>query len=184
MIALLCVAATAAGPAPAYAAKQPRSTDPATAGLIHVSRVQTTTDGSLLPSGGRVTLTLDVRNPSQKRLSGTVDFWIATLWGTRASSLPTEAVKNLAPGETRTLTATLDGPGQFVVYRAHAVFTPTTAVDGVEAKVQSREALLFVTPTFALSALGVLALAVAVLRAAARRRQAAAVEAGEAVVAE
>lgn len=142
------------------------------AGLVYVGRVQAQTAPSLLPSGGSATLTLDVRNLSKRAISGSVDFWISTPWGARLSALPTARVEDLAPGETRTLTARLDGPGQWTFTTAHAVFTPPAKIDGLGTRPQARQEFLLVPPYFAIASLAVLVLAIAVVRTAVRRDRA------------
>ncbi|MBO1902836.1 hypothetical protein J4H92_12860 [Leucobacter weissii] len=140
-------------------------------GLFLVSALDVAASPNLLPAGGSVAVSLTVRNLSTKKLSGTADFWITTLWGTRVSALPTAEVADLAAGETRTLTAHLDGPGQWALYTAHATFAPDTVVEnGSEA--QSRDAFLFFPPLFAFACLLLIAVALVVLRFALRRRAA------------
>ncbi|MBN9613593.1 MAG: hypothetical protein J0H64_09085, partial [Actinobacteria bacterium] len=125
---------------------------------------------SILPSGGAVDLTVSVRNLTKRKLPGTVEFWISTPWGSRASSLPVEKLKPLAPGETRTLTARLEGPGQWTAFTAHAVFTPPSVVDKLDTPAQVRTEFFLVPPFFALAALAVLLLGSTVIRLALRRR--------------
>lgn len=120
-------------------------------GLIYVSAAHVTTPHSLAPSGGTVPVTISVRNLSTKTITGTVDFWITTLWGWRMSDIPTTDVEALAPGETREITAQLPGPGQWTLFTAHATYTPPAAVDGVEMHPLTRENFLLVPPYFALA---------------------------------
>lgn len=172
LLAAGIVFAPGASAAPAAAATTPAGTPlTGTAGLIYVSPVRTAVSPGILPSGGAVDLTVSVRNLTKRKLPGTVEFWITTPWGARTSALPAETLKPLAPGETRTLTARLDGPGQWTFFTAHAVFTPPAMVDKLPTSPQTRTEFFVVPPFFALAALAVLALGLAVLRQALRRRR-------------
>jgi len=176
MLGLLLAAGIALAPvAPAASA----ATTPAPAGtplagtdgLVYMSPVRTAVTPGILPAGGAVDLTVSVRNLTKRKLPGTVEFWISTPWGARTSALPVEKLKPLAPGETRTLTARLDGPGQWAFFTAHAVFTPPAVVDKLRTPPLTRTEFFVVPPFFSLAALAVLALGLAVLRLALRRRR-------------
>lgn len=175
LVALILAAGAsgAAGATPALAAAKDQPAPEASAGpQVFVSSLRTSTTPSLLISGGTVQAELTVRNLSEKKLDGTVEFWITTPWGSRVSALPAAEVKPLVAGETRTLTAHLEGPGQFVLYTAHAAFTPADAAgDATSNAMHTRSALFPVVPFFAIVSAVVLALLVLVVRSALRRRE-------------
>lgn len=120
-------------------------------GLLYLSGVHGEITHSLLPSGGDVLVSVTVRNISSQAIDGSLELWITTLWGWRMSELAGIEVTALNPGETRTITARLSGPGQWAFHEAHATFTPPETIDGVETPPLTRESFLFVPPYFALA---------------------------------
>ena len=125
------------------------------AGLIYVSAARTAPRFSLHPDGGEVAIVLSLRNVASETVDGTARFWITTAWGWGASEPVEVEVTALAPGETRELTATLPGPGQWAFYQAHAEYTPPATVDGVDLAAITRTEFLFILPLFALGVAGV-----------------------------
>lgn len=125
------------------------------AGLIYVSAAHTAPRLSLHPDGGEVAIVLSLRNVASETVDGTARFWITTAWGWGASEPVEVEVTALAPGETRELTATLPGPGQWAFYQAHAEYTPPATVDGVDLAAITRTEFLFILPLFALGVAGV-----------------------------
>lgn len=120
------------------------------AGLIYVSAARTAPNLTLHPDGGEVAIVLTLRNLAGETVDGTARFWITTAWGWGASEPVEVEVPALAPGETRELTATLPGPGQWAFYQAHAAYTPPASVDGVDLAAITRTENLFILPLFAL----------------------------------
>lgn len=118
------------------------------AGLFYVSAAHTTPSLTIHPNGGEVKIVLSIRNVAGETIDGAARFWINTAWGWQMSEVVEEQVLALAPGETRELTATLPGPGQWTFYQAHAEFLPPATVDGVDLKPIVRAENTMVFPLF------------------------------------
>lgn len=119
------------------------------AGLIYVSMAHATPGLSFHPDGGEVAIVLSIRNVSGETLDGVARFKIATAWGWQASEDLEVAVAALVPGETRVLTATLPGPGQWAFYQTQVSFIPPEKVDNVELAPIVRSENFLVLPLFA-----------------------------------
>lgn len=121
------------------------------AGLIYVSNVRSTGSWSLHPDGGEVRIVLVIRNVSGETVNGVARFWITTAWGWMMVEPVETEVNELVPGETRELTATLPGPGQWIFYQTHAEFIPPESVDGVELNPITRAENIIVVPWFSIA---------------------------------
>lgn len=133
------------------------------AGLIYVSTARTAPSLTLHPDGGAVAVVLTVRSVAGETIDGAAKFWLTTAWGWPASPPIEVDVPALSPGETRELTATLSGPGQWTFYQAHAEFTPPASVDGVELSAITRTENFLILPLFTLGIAIALAAAVGVV---------------------
>ena len=120
------------------------------AGVLHVSGLSWTYRASINPFAGTVDLRLTVRNVYPQAIDASATFWVTQLFGGTVG-LPVEiAVPELKPEETRTVTATIEGIGQWTVLNAHATLTPPAMVDDIEMSPIVRETWVWVVPWFAL----------------------------------
>lgn len=121
------------------------------AGLIYVSALRASSSPSILPDGGDVSLVVSIRNLSGETIDGAASFWLSAGFGLTVSDVIEVDVPALAPGETRTLTANLPGPGQWTLLQANATYTPPPTIDGVDVQAITRTENVLVAPWFTLS---------------------------------
>lgn len=117
-------------------------------GVLHVGGLLSSYQPSLNPFGGDLELAFTVRNVSKSTVEATADFWMEGPFGNRISSADGVRVAELKPGETRTVSASLPGVGQWTVLSAHATFTPPTVVDETELSPLTRDSTAFALPWF------------------------------------
>ncbi|PVW04384.1 hypothetical protein DEA06_10290 [Microbacterium sp. Gd 4-13] len=117
-------------------------------GMLSIGGLSTSYRPSFNPFGGDLELSFTVRNTSQSTVDATADFWMEGPFGLRISSADDVAVAALKPGETRTVSASLPGVGQWTVLTAHTTFTPPEMVDDVQLTPLTRDATVFALPWF------------------------------------
>lgn len=133
----------------------------AAGGVLYVSGVRTTYERSRDPRGGRLHLSLVVRNATALPLDATVEYGARALFGIDLGAGENIALRDLAPGDTRTVEATVDGVGQWGLLEAHMTLNPPLDVVGVEVTALERERWVFVPPWYLFGFVLVVALAVA-----------------------
>jgi len=132
-------------------------TDPVVlAGILAVSGLTATSHPNVGPDGGEIDLKFTVKNLTTTPIDSTLRFWVDNALGLEIRSVDDASLTGLPGGETRTVTATLPGMGQWSAYNTHVTLTPPASVDGTELTPMTRDALLLVPPYFVLliSALG------------------------------
>jgi hypothetical protein len=117
-------------------------------GMLSIGGLSSSYRPSFNPFGGDLELSFTVRNTSQSTVDATADFWMEGPFGLRISSADDVAVAALKPGETRTVSASLPGVGQWTILTAHTTFTPPETVDDVPLTPLTRDATVFALPWF------------------------------------
>ncbi|GAA4372730.1 hypothetical protein [Agromyces bauzanensis] len=101
---------------------------------------------SLNPLAGQLQVWFTVRNVSTSTIDATADFWLAGPFGHRISEVDDVTVTGMVPGEKRTISATLQGVGQWTFVTVHARLTPPPVVDNAELSSFTRDANVFAPP--------------------------------------
>jgi len=176
----------------------------AVSGVFSVGGVTVTPVTDFGPGGGDIQLAFTLTNVTAAPLTSHLKFWITNIFGMQLVAIDDVEVADLAPEETRTVTATLQNVGQWTVFTGHVTLTPppefaatdtATALDaaaGVDTATAteaptamapvSRESLIVIPPYFLLSVLAGAGALILLLRSVRRLRTArpATVTAGEA----
>ncbi|PTT23166.1 hypothetical protein DBR36_00340 [Microbacterium sp. HMWF026] len=120
---------------------------------------------SVNPVDGTVDLWFTVRNASSTAIDATAQFWMdAPVFASRLDGTGDVAITGLQPGESRVVSATLHGAGQWTLVSTHVSFTPPETVSGEGATSVTRDALVLVFPWLLVLVAVVLALGVLVVR--------------------
>ena len=95
------------------------------------------TNGAYFPDAK---LQFAVKNVSRDIVPASAHLWVSGPLGITVADVPRYMLVGLEPGETRLVTATVHGIGQWGLYSGHMVFTPPETVNGGEAIAFEREA--------------------------------------------
>lgn len=124
-------------------------------GILSVGGLTTSPRISIDPFAGTVRLWFTVRNDSKSVVDGAARFWMTTwLFGIPLDE-QTVTVGALQPGESRVVSAELEGAGQWALVDTHVTLTPPETIDGAETAPVTRDALVFVVPWLILAGTGV-----------------------------
>lgn len=141
----------------AAAAAAALGTDPVdVGGVLFAGGVTATTQPSPSPRGGTAVLAMTVKNVSSTTFDSSMDFWLTSPLGDTIARLDQISVAGLAPGETRTVKATMTNVGQWPAMMAHVTLTPPAAVENSELAPVTRDTIVWMWPFFALMMLGLL----------------------------
>lgn len=121
-------------------------------GVFYVSGVTAIPKPDLGPGGGDIVLAFTLKNVTTTPVTSSLKFWITNAVGMQLAAVDAVEVADLAPGETRTVTATLPDVGQWTVFTGHVTLTPPTEVLGTALGPVSRESLVVIPPYFLLLA--------------------------------
>ncbi|MDY0830644.1 hypothetical protein SK224_16025 [Microbacterium sp. BG28] len=141
----------------------PAAGDMEIAGGLYLSDISGTSRPTLNPLEGTTELWVTLRNLSSETIDATADFSLATAFGTRIDGAGVH-VRSLKPKETRVVTATLSGSGQWPFVVGRVTLTPPARIDGQETAAVSRAAVVYVLPWLLLTGFALIALAVVLLR--------------------
>ncbi len=108
--------------------------------------VRTGFQPSINPMDGRMDVSFTVKNVSQSTFDSTADLWLTNAFGAGVGDKATVDVPALKPGESRVVSATLGGVGQWGAVNAHATFVPPSTVDGTEVPPVTRDAFAIAFP--------------------------------------
>ncbi|WP_295786010.1 hypothetical protein [uncultured Microbacterium sp.] len=134
-------------------------------GGIYVGGLNGAGAPSVNPVDGTVDLWFTVRNASSTAVDATAAFWMdAPVFSTRLDGTGDVAITGLQPGESRVVSATLHGAGQWTLVSTHVSFTPPETVGGQAASAVTRDAFVLVFPWLLVLVAVVLALSVLVAR--------------------
>lgn len=95
------------------------------------------TNGAYFPDAK---LQFAVKNVSRDIVPASAHLWVSGPLGITVADVPRYLLVGLEPGETRLVTATVRGIGQWGIYSGHLVFTPPETVNGGDAIAFEREA--------------------------------------------
>ena len=146
-----------------------------TDGVFYVSGVTATPVTDFGPGGGDIVLAFTQKNVTTAPVTSHLKFWVTNVFGMQLAAIDDVAVTDLAPAETRTVTATLEGVGQWTVFTGHVLLTPPSEVRGTALEPVSRDSLIVIPPYFLLVVLasgGALALVLRAMRIFRRARPA------------
>ena len=124
----------------------PTSNQASLGGKLFLDGVHSSYQPSVNPFDGTVTVAFTVKNVSKETVDATARFWATGPFGNDIGSVDKMAVTQLAPGESRVVSAELPGVGQWIFINAGYTFTPTATIDGVAVAPISRTAPLFIFP--------------------------------------
>lgn len=141
----------------------PAAGDLEIAGGLYLSDISGTSRPTLNPLEGATELWVTLRNLSSETIDATADFSLATAFGTRIDGAQVH-VRSLKPKETRVVTTTLSGSGQWPFVVGRVTLTPPSQIDGQDTAAVSRAAVVYVLPWLLLTGLALIALALVLLR--------------------
>lgn len=127
-------------------------------GKLFLDGVRSVYRPSVNPFDGTVFLEFTVKNVSNETVDASAQFWANSPFGSELGVVEDVAVAQLAPGESRIVSAEISGIAQWIVLDAGYTFTPPASIEGIAMDAVSRSALLFVFP-WALSVVGFIAVA-------------------------
>ncbi|WP_291037576.1 hypothetical protein [Herbiconiux sp.] len=133
-------------------------------GVLYVSGLSTEYLPSIDPLGGELKTWFTVRNVSTGELSGSARFWVSSPFGTELSAQDDVELSGLKPQESKVVSATLTGVGQYTFATAHYTFTPPESVDGVALTPVTRDAFVVLPPWFLLGTAALAGLAFVVVQ--------------------
>jgi hypothetical protein len=114
-------------------------------GKFFVSGLASGSGFSVDPFSGEAVIHITVRNVSKETVNASARFWADGPFGNELSEVKVK-IEDLKPDESRVVTATLTGLGQWTFIQAHATFTPPKVVEGTELAPVTRDQFLFVPP--------------------------------------
>lgn len=127
-------------------------------GKLFLDGVRSVYRPSVNPFDGTVFLEFTVKNVSNETVDASAQFWANSPFGSELGVVEDIAVAQLAPGESRIVSAEISGIAQWIVLDAGYTFNPPASIEGVAMDAVSRSALLFVFP-WALSVVGFIVVA-------------------------
>jgi hypothetical protein len=117
-------------------------------GVLFIGGLTMSYTPSINPFDGHVDMHFTVRNAYKKSVDGTAIFWV-TAWSGATVAHPVEvAVPSIAPGETRLVSATIRGVGQWGILNGHATFVPPKSLDAVTLNAVTRTGTVVYIPWF------------------------------------
>ncbi|GAA3883898.1 hypothetical protein GCM10022381_27610 [Leifsonia kafniensis] len=124
----------------------PTSSQVSLGGKLFLDGVESAYRPSVNPFDGTVSIGFTVKNVSNETVDASARFWATGPFGNDLGSVDAVPVTQLAPGESRIVSAELPGVGQWVLINAGYTFTPPATIDGVAVAPISRTAPLFIFP--------------------------------------
>lgn len=119
-------------------------------GILYIGGVNVSTVPTPSLRGGTLVLAMTMKNVSNTTFDSSMDFWVTSPLSDTIVRLDQISVAGLAPGETRTVQATLVHVGQWPVMVAHATLRPPAAVENSELTPLTRESITWMWPLFGL----------------------------------
>lgn len=130
------------------------------AGMLYVGGLNGSTAPSVNPADGTVDLWFTVRNASTSVIDATAEFSIdGALFSNRLDTTSDVAITALQPGETRVVSASLHGAGQWTLLTGHVTLTPPESVDGTALSPVTRDGFFLLFPWLILAILVIVAIA-------------------------
>jgi len=110
-------------------------------GLLYVSGLSWVYHPSINPFGGALELRFSVRNVYTKAVDASARFWVTQLFGGTVGQSVDVAVTGLKPGESRTVSAVIDGVALWGLVVGHLTFTPPPTLGGTALAPVNRDVL-------------------------------------------
>lgn len=117
-------------------------------GILYVSGLSTEYRPSIDPLSGDLEVRFTVRNVSGASIDSSARFWVTNVFGAELAAVDPVEVPALKPDESRVVSATLSGVGQWTFATAHMTLTPPETVDGVALEPLTRETFVVLPPWF------------------------------------
>jgi len=117
-------------------------------GVLYISGLTMTYTPSINPFDGRVDMRFTVRNAYKKAVSGKAKFWVTAWFGNTVGHQVEVTANGIQPGETRAITATIHGVGQWGILTGHATFVPPQYLDSVTLTAVTRTGTIVYVPWF------------------------------------
>jgi hypothetical protein len=117
-------------------------------GVLFISGLSMSYTPSINPLDGRVDMRFTVRNAYRKAVDGKAIFWVTAWFGNTVSHQVEVSVPDIKPGETRIVTATIRGVGQWGILTGHATFIPPKSLDQVTLTAVTRTGTVVYVPWF------------------------------------
>jgi hypothetical protein len=117
-------------------------------GVLFISGLTMAYTPSINPFDGRVDMRFTVRNAYKKAVDGKAIFWVTAWFGNRVGHQVEVSVPDIAPGETRLVTATIRGVGQWGILAGHVTFVPPPSLDSVTLTAVTRTGTIVYIPWF------------------------------------
>ena len=117
-------------------------------GVLFISGLTMNYTPSINPLDGRVDMRFTVRNAYKKAVDGKAIFWVTAWFGNTVSHQVNVSVPDIKPGETRLVTATIRGVGQWGILTGHATFIPPKSLDQVTLTAVTRTGTVVYIPWF------------------------------------
>jgi hypothetical protein len=117
-------------------------------GVLFISGLTMTYTPSINPFDGHVDMKFTVRNAYKKAVDGNAIFWVTAWFGNRVGHQVEVSVPDIAPGETRLVTATIRGVGQWGILTGHVTFVPPPSLDSVTLTAVTRTGTIVYIPWF------------------------------------
>lgn len=121
--------------------------------VFHVSGLTGRADPNFGPSGADLALEFTMKNVSTASTTSSLRFWLDNAINLPVKTLDKIEVTNLAPGETRTITATFTDVSQWTFFRGHVTMTPAVDVAGTALQSVTRDSFTLILPRFLLAVL-------------------------------
>ena len=109
-------------------------------------------------------LDFTMRNITDAPITSTLRFWLDNAVNLPVAMVDKVSVDDLAPNETRTVTATIHDVGQWAWFKGHVTMTPPADIGGTALSPLTRDSFTLIPPYFALIALAVAAALTLILR--------------------
>ena len=116
--------------------------------MLFISGLTMSYTPSINPFDGRVDMRFTVRNAYKKAVDGKAIFWVTAWFGNTVGHQVEVAVPDIKPGETRLVTATIRGVGQWGILTGHATFIPPKSLDQVTLTAVTRTGTIVYVPWF------------------------------------
>jgi hypothetical protein len=117
-------------------------------GLLYVSGLNWRYTPSLNPAAGSLEVWFSVRNAFDEPVDSSAQFWLTGMFGQTVGTSATVGVLHLQPGETRTVSATIDGLAQWTVVTARMMFTPPPRLGSQTLSPVHRDEVVWFLPWF------------------------------------
>jgi hypothetical protein len=139
---------SATGGSTSSASTVPGGGETSIGGVLFISGLTMTYTPSINPFDGHVDMRFTVRNAYKKAVDGKAIFWVTAWFGNTVGHQVEVSVPDIKPGETRLVTATIRGVGQWGILTGHATFIPPKSLDQITLTAVTRTGTIVYIPWF------------------------------------